>query len=73
MIRQKRSVSESGEISGETLEQYQQNNNFFPTKVPSNLTFAMENAIIGHFPSKVFSFNYFGDFATLLTTCIVVK
>lgn len=38
-----------------------------------NLSAALER-VIGRFPSsKVSSFNYFGDFATLLTTCIVVS
>jgi hypothetical protein len=41
---------------------------------PMNLSMALERAIAARFPnSKVSSFNYFGDFATLLTTCIVVS
>ncbi|KAL3080778.1 hypothetical protein niasHS_014883 [Heterodera schachtii] len=48
-------------VSSEEMEQFQ------PQRM-AELAYGPANAPL---PSKVYSFNYFGDFATLLTTCIV--
>ena len=40
-------------------------------QIDSNLTVAISAASIKKSAGKITSFNYFGDFATFLTTCII--
>uniref|UniRef100_A0A183C172 Otopetrin-2 n=1 Tax=Globodera pallida TaxID=36090 RepID=A0A183C172_GLOPA len=58
----------SGE-SSEGMGQYQQHTQMLD--VTYNPSASLERIVVNRLPSKVYSFNYFGDFATLLTTCIV--